>query len=292
VWAGTFAVLALAVCAGCPSAVRAPRPFAPLTDGTTHGPVERRYTDGLPAEAGTRAPDGQRTGVWTTWHPNGTLASQGSYFQGKRTGTWSTWYPSGRPQDRGALRDGTPIGLWLYWDDHGSPKREPDRFIEYFDDGRESMRGATRDGESRENLPVCVVGFADPFCQAIVLAEIGVSVPLGISLDAGILINIDRDNGVGVTVGYLAADPDYEAFAAAARYRRWLGSWLALEAGVGVLIAKGDGGSGVTGQAGLEIFDIVSVVAGADRRGDTTVGFVGLRFGVVGLVGAYDILTK
>ena len=38
---------------------------------------------------------GLETGVWTTWHPNGTKQGEGSFTAGVREGVWTWWRDNG-----------------------------------------------------------------------------------------------------------------------------------------------------------------------------------------------------
>jgi hypothetical protein len=83
----------------------------------------------------------------------------------------------------------------------------------------------------------------------------------------------------------------FEALDLEARYRFYAGEWLIVETDAGALIERG-GGSGVTVQGGLVLGDIVGVMAGVDRRGDTTVGWLGLRVGAPIIVMTVDMVIR
>src|ERR1700733_8707287 len=141
--------------------------------GVAHGPITRLDPAGRPVETGTMI-QGKRIGAWTTFHPDGAIASFGIYNPvGAPTGVWSTWYPSKRLRDRGELFNGVKVGLWQEWDDDGDVARDPDRFIEYDDESHPVMHGEYREGTPLEVLPVCAVGIAYPGCRFIPLAEFG-----------------------------------------------------------------------------------------------------------------------
>ncbi len=62
-------------------------------------------------------------GPYSSWHPNGQLASRGEYVNlGARSvpeGLWSFWYPDGAPRLVGRYHRGEPQGCFVGWNEKG-----------------------------------------------------------------------------------------------------------------------------------------------------------------------------
>ena len=70
------------------------------------------------------APDGTqwvRHGPFMAYHPNGALASEGSYVHGKEHGPWRDYHENGQLAAEGEYADGVEVGTWHYWDASGAP---------------------------------------------------------------------------------------------------------------------------------------------------------------------------
>ncbi len=75
--------------AGQPAAVSSPE----------NGPYEA-YSDSILVEKGTYT-DGERTGLWTSWYPNGQIKAEGHYVDGVKNGMWVQWYDDGEVMWKG-----------------------------------------------------------------------------------------------------------------------------------------------------------------------------------------------
>lgn len=69
------------------------------------------------------SPDGSRwirEGLFQAFHPNGTLASEGTYREGLEDGAWRDFHENGRLAAEGAYSRGKEAGPWQYWNADGS----------------------------------------------------------------------------------------------------------------------------------------------------------------------------
>lgn len=68
------------------------------------------------------SPDGARWirhGLFTEFHKNGQLASQGMYEDGLEKGSWQDFYESGQIAAEGTYYGGAEVGIWRYWNQNG-----------------------------------------------------------------------------------------------------------------------------------------------------------------------------
>ncbi|WP_425254001.1 toxin-antitoxin system YwqK family antitoxin [Janthinobacterium sp. NFX145] len=68
------------------------------------------------------SPDGARWirhGLFTEFHRNGQLASQGMYADGVEEGSWQDFYESGQIAAEGMYYRGAEVGIWRYWNYDG-----------------------------------------------------------------------------------------------------------------------------------------------------------------------------
>lgn len=71
----------------------------------------RDWPDGRPQERG--ALDGHKpVGTWSTWHADGTIASEGLFIDGRQDGRWTYGHPGGEPAGVGHYRAGIQHGWW------------------------------------------------------------------------------------------------------------------------------------------------------------------------------------
>ena len=61
-----------------------------------------------------------RHGLFLSYHPCGTLASEGMYLDGTEDGLWTEFHPNGQMATRGHYKNGQEAGHWAYWNDDGS----------------------------------------------------------------------------------------------------------------------------------------------------------------------------
>lgn len=60
-----------------------------------------------------------RHGLFTEFHRNGQLASQGMYADGVEEGGWQDFYESGQIAAKGTYYRGAEVGIWRYWNHEG-----------------------------------------------------------------------------------------------------------------------------------------------------------------------------
>jgi antitoxin component YwqK of YwqJK toxin-antitoxin module len=81
------------------------------------------YEDGTKKLEGSYK-NGERTGEWSYWYPNGNLWSRGSYKAGIDNGLKTVWHENGQKYYEGDLKDGKRIGVWKFWEKDGSLIKE------------------------------------------------------------------------------------------------------------------------------------------------------------------------
>lgn len=114
---------------------------ATFVEGREEGPASRRFLDGS-VESGVYQ-GGQKTNVWLRqssngvpitrvhwqlgvmngafeqFHPNGQLATEGTYLNGRKEGVWTTWFSNGQQKSEGAYECGRETGEWKTWHTNG-----------------------------------------------------------------------------------------------------------------------------------------------------------------------------
>ncbi|MDA3911671.1 MAG: hypothetical protein PF448_09975 [Bacteroidales bacterium] len=73
-----------------------------------------KYIEGWVAE-------GQRTGEWFSWYPNGVLWSYGEYIDGKRNGYSEAYYENGTIRIEQHYFEGVPDKKWMFYSEAGEP---------------------------------------------------------------------------------------------------------------------------------------------------------------------------
>lgn len=86
------------------------------------GPWTWWYEDGAPHYQGAYVAGGLREGSWKSWHPDGKLASEGSYRFDRQDGIWHYWHPDGMPFAEGTFDLGVKHGWWVKRNPDGSPQ--------------------------------------------------------------------------------------------------------------------------------------------------------------------------
>ncbi|MCA1199458.1 hypothetical protein K9B35_15920 [Sphingomonas sp. R647] len=61
-----------------------------------------------------------REGLFRAFHPNGSLASEGSYVDGQEHGPWRDYHANGQIAAEGEYLDGIETGIWRYWTADGT----------------------------------------------------------------------------------------------------------------------------------------------------------------------------
>ncbi|MBK7268445.1 MAG: hypothetical protein IPI07_02625 [Flavobacteriales bacterium] len=110
--------LVLAACDPTP----APRPAEPAEADSLPAPHEDTYTETMPD--GTRLQggmhNGERTGIWRSFTPDGKLLSQTEYREGEPHGPSVVFHPNGGVYYTGDNHHGKPLGDWRFQDEQGT----------------------------------------------------------------------------------------------------------------------------------------------------------------------------
>jgi len=77
-----------------------------------NGNIRYRYTRFL-SEDGTHW---VRHGLFTAYHENGVIASEGMYTNGSEDGLWIDYYDNGQLAAKGYYKNGEQLDGWEYWD--------------------------------------------------------------------------------------------------------------------------------------------------------------------------------
>ena len=83
-----------------------------------HGSFRSYHPDGSLRSEG-RFSQGEEVGSWVFYHPNGEVAEKGSFVQGKRVKTWRTYDTEGRAVSKGKYDQGERSGPWTFWTPDG-----------------------------------------------------------------------------------------------------------------------------------------------------------------------------
>jgi antitoxin component YwqK of YwqJK toxin-antitoxin module len=74
------------------------------------------------------APDGTRwirDGLFQAFHPNGSLASEGTYREGAEDGAWRDYHDNGQLAAEGSYSHGSEVGVWRFWNSDGTEAEGP-----------------------------------------------------------------------------------------------------------------------------------------------------------------------
>lgn len=83
--------------------------------GKRHGKWDAWHaTDNYYKDKGTWK-NGIPHGLWTNFHPNGKIETQGKRKNGPKDGKWTSWYPDGSKKEEGRYTNGKKEGLWKFW---------------------------------------------------------------------------------------------------------------------------------------------------------------------------------
>lgn len=61
-----------------------------------------------------------RHGLFTAFHRNGELASEGTYVEGLEDGNWRDFHENGLVAAEGSYAKGVETGTWRYWNTDGT----------------------------------------------------------------------------------------------------------------------------------------------------------------------------
>lgn len=64
-----------------------------------------------------------RHGLFTAYHKNGQLASEGNYVHGVEHGIWRDFHENGEIAAEGNYENGKEIGEWRYWNIDGAQQK-------------------------------------------------------------------------------------------------------------------------------------------------------------------------
>ncbi len=91
---------------------------SPPSAAVNDGPVSMAGPDGrLRMEGNMRG--GRRHGVWTSYHPDGSVQSRCAYVDGLVNGVTVVFHPNGQPHYIGSYRMGVQVGEWRFFDEAG-----------------------------------------------------------------------------------------------------------------------------------------------------------------------------
>ncbi len=80
-----------------------------------------QFITGMPGIRQRTELDGLGMDYSVVIHPNGELASEGTYKDGLEHGLWTDFHPNGQIAVKGHYEDGKEVGVWEFWDADGSP---------------------------------------------------------------------------------------------------------------------------------------------------------------------------
>jgi antitoxin component YwqK of YwqJK toxin-antitoxin module len=67
----------------------------------------------------TELPNGEKHGLYKTYHPDGQLWYEGTWKDGERHGWWKEYYPNGQLRREGIRKNDLKQGLWKYYHENG-----------------------------------------------------------------------------------------------------------------------------------------------------------------------------
>jgi len=120
----TMPLLVVAVFYACNGGAPAEQAIkAPIADTTVvaarpaNGPQVIHLKEGGRMEGVMR--NGERTGSWISYHPNGVIWSRSVYRNGVEHGPTEVFHDNGRTYYLGAYEQGKPSGEWIFYDANG-----------------------------------------------------------------------------------------------------------------------------------------------------------------------------
>jgi len=114
------------------------------------------YNDnGIIVSEGIINEEGQRSGDWKNFYPDGSLMEEGAYQNNRRFGQWNFYNKKGKLIQKGGYRNGRIDGKWEWYYDNGNILREEyyyqglrdGEFFEYSEDGSILSSGFYTDNE-------------------------------------------------------------------------------------------------------------------------------------------------
>lgn len=84
----------------------------------------RKYTElhenGAVKIEGMNDGNGLRTGIWTSYYPDGTKWSESHYIKGMKEGHSVTFYENGQKRYIGEYKNDKQVGEWIFYDEEGN----------------------------------------------------------------------------------------------------------------------------------------------------------------------------
>ncbi len=118
-----------------------------------HGARAIYHPNGTLAEQGSYR-YGFKEGLWTQWFENGTKAAEFTFAKGLEKGAAKHWHPEGKLAAIGSYKDGSRTGAWRFFDDAGQPiskgafrgGRRHGHWLLYDPDGKPESKGKYKQG--------------------------------------------------------------------------------------------------------------------------------------------------
>jgi hypothetical protein len=114
-------VLMLALGQGCDRPSTGAPSSTPASDTTpaapANGPQVIHTKDGGRMEG--EVIEGVRTGLWTSYFPDGSVRSRVTYRNGKEQGPTEVFHANGMPYYTGQYNEGLTVGDWVFYDPLG-----------------------------------------------------------------------------------------------------------------------------------------------------------------------------
>ena len=120
-----------------------------ITDGTLYDVNGTLIGHGITQE------NGDKSGEWIFYFPNGKKESEGIFSNGQKSGLWKFYYPDETLKQTGNFRDGKFDGPWRFYSEVGDLQKEEEYAngqrnglsIEYDDEGEKILEGMYKDDQ-------------------------------------------------------------------------------------------------------------------------------------------------
>lgn len=107
--------------AGTPASTPAADTTASTSPAPANGPQVIHTKDGGRMEG--ELIEGERTGPWTSYFPDGSVRSRVTYRNGKEEGPTEVFHTNGMPYYTGQYHQGLTVGDWVFYDPLGKEVR-------------------------------------------------------------------------------------------------------------------------------------------------------------------------
>lgn len=88
-----------------------------------NGPIKVYYESGKLKAQGNLL-NGKKSGLWTSYYPNGKMWSRTAYYSGLASGASVTYYENGQIKFVGDYKDGKRTGMWKFYQEDGTLIKE------------------------------------------------------------------------------------------------------------------------------------------------------------------------